>query len=49
MPMAQQAAQVAADYEASLNNLAQAIEAQAPKDGSYGAQALDVWKNCIRD
>lgn len=49
MPMAQQAAEVAADYEASLNNLAQAIEAQAPKDGSYGAQALDVWKNCIRD
>jgi hypothetical protein len=47
--MAQQAAQVAADYEASLSNLAQTIKAQAPKEGTYGAQALDVWKNCIRD
>lgn len=49
LPMAQQAAQVAADYEAGLSNLAQAIEAQAPKEGSYGAQALDAWRNCIRD
>lgn len=49
MPMAQKAAQVAADYEAGLSNLAQTIEAQAPKKGSYAAQALEVWKNCIRD
>jgi hypothetical protein len=49
MPMAAQAAQVAADYEAGLSNLAQTIEAQAPKAGTYGAQALDVWKGCIRD
>lgn len=49
MPMAQKAAQVAADYEAGLGNLAQTIEAQAPEKGSYGAQALEVWKNCIRD
>jgi hypothetical protein len=49
MPMAQQAAQVAADYEAGLSNLAQTIEAQAPKEGTYGAQALDVWRSCIRE
>jgi hypothetical protein len=49
MPMAQQAAQVAADYEAGLSNLAQTLEAQAPKTDTYGAQALDVWKGCIRD
>ena len=49
IPMAQQAAQVAADYEVGLSNLAQTIEAQAPKDGTYGAQALDVWRSCIRD
>jgi hypothetical protein len=48
-PMAKQAAQVCADYEAGLTNLANAIEAQAPKKGTYGAQALDVWNGCIRD
>lgn len=49
MPMSQKAAQIVADYEAGLSNLAQAIEAQAPKEGSYGAQALNAWKNCIRE
>lgn len=49
MPMAEKAKQVVADYEAGLSNLAQTIEAQAPKENTYGAQALKVWKNCIRD
>lgn len=48
-PMATKANQIVADYEAGLTNLAQAIEAQAPKDGSYGAQALQVWRDCIRE
>ncbi|KAM0723368.1 hypothetical protein Q7P37_000354 [Cladosporium fusiforme] len=48
-PMAAQANQIVADYEAGLTNLAQAIEAQAPKEGSYGAQALKAWRDCIRE
>lgn len=49
MPMATQANQIIADYEAGLNNLANSIEAKSPAEGTYGAQALDVWKNCIRE
>lgn len=48
-PKASEASKIAADYEAGLSNLAQAIEAQEPVERSYGAQALDVWRNCIRD
>lgn len=49
IPQATQANKIAADYEAGLSNLAQAIEAQSPAEGSYSAQALDVWRNCIRE
>lgn len=40
---------IAADYEAGLENLCKAIEAQNPKEGSYGAQAVRVWRECTRD
>lgn len=48
-PMSAQANQIVSDYEVGLSNLAKAIEAQAPKEGSYGAQALNVWRDCIRE
>ena len=49
MPQKQIADKVVNDYEAGLTILAQAIEAQAPKPKSYGQQALDAWRECIRD
>jgi hypothetical protein len=49
LPQPDQARQIREDYEAGLTILAQAIEAQAPKEGSYGGQALVVWRELIRD
>ncbi|KAK4953956.1 hypothetical protein LTR10_008560 [Elasticomyces elasticus] len=49
MPQHEQARRIREDYEAGLTILAQAIEAQAPKEGSYGGQALVVWRELIRD
>jgi len=49
MPQQQLARKVRQDYEAGLTILAQAIEAQGPKEGSYGGQALRAWRGCIRD
>ena len=49
LPRPDQAKKIRQDYEAGLTILAQAIEAQRPKEGSYGDQALRVWRECIRD
>lgn len=49
MPQAQLARKVRQDYEAGLTILAQAIEAQGPAAGGYGAQALEAWRECIRE
>ena len=49
MPQRQTAEKVIRDYEAGLTILAQAIEAEEPRPASYGAQALDAWRDCIRD
>ena len=49
LPKAQEVGKIAADYEAGLENLCKAIEAQSPKKGSYGEQAVKVWRNCVRD
>lgn len=49
MPQKDVAEKVMQDYKAGLTILAQAIEAQRPKEGSYGDQALRAWRECIRD
>ncbi|KAK4542289.1 hypothetical protein LTR36_006942 [Oleoguttula mirabilis] len=49
LPQPQVAKKVRQDYEAGLTILAQAIEAQQPKAGSYGDQAVRAWRECIRD
>lgn len=48
-PNKQQVSKIVADYGAGLKNLAESIDAKQPKEGSYGAQAVRVWKDCIRD
>ncbi|KAI7523150.1 hypothetical protein KC343_g21587 [Hortaea werneckii] len=37
------------DYESGLRLLAEALQAEGPKEGSYGAQALRWWRDCVRD
>lgn len=49
MENAQEVGKIAADYEAGLENLCKSIEAQKPKEGSYGAQAVRVWRECTRE
>ncbi|WPG98360.1 Hypothetical protein R9X50_00114900 [Acrodontium crateriforme] len=49
MPQAEFANQIIAEYQTSLSALAKAIEEKSPKEGTYNAQALSVWKDCIRD
>jgi hypothetical protein len=49
MPQPSLASQIRKDYEAGLTNLAQAIEARAPAEGSYDDQALKVWRSCLQD
>jgi len=49
VPNAQEVGKIAADYEAGLENLCKSIEAKDPKEGSYGAQAVRVWRECTRD
>ncbi|EMC93970.1 hypothetical protein BAUCODRAFT_112632 [Baudoinia panamericana UAMH 10762] len=49
LPQPQLAKKIRQDYEAGLEILAQAIEAQTPAPGSYGEQALVAWKECVRE
>ena len=43
------ASKIGQDYEAGLTILAQAIEAKAPKVGSYGDVAVKAWEGLIRE
>ena len=43
------ASKVRNDYEAGLKILAEAIQAQGAKGGSYGEQAVRCWRDCIRE
>ncbi len=49
LPHPTQAKRIRADYEAGLTILAQAIEAQRPREGTYGAGALRCWRDCLRE
>lgn len=47
VPQAKEVAEIAAAYEAGMENLCKTIEAQKPKEGSYGDQAVRVWRDCV--
>jgi hypothetical protein len=49
MPSYDFAIKVRKDYGAGLANLAQAIEARKPLEGSYDAQALELWRGCAEE
>jgi hypothetical protein len=49
LPQAQRAKQIRAKFEAALSALAKAVEAQAPKESTYGDQALRAWRACISE
>lgn len=49
LPQRVRAEKILRDYESGLEILAQAIEAQNPKEGTYGDQALRAWRDCIRE
>ncbi|KAI6959097.1 hypothetical protein KC367_g9110 [Hortaea werneckii] len=37
------------DYESGLRLLAEALQAEGPREGSYADQALRWWRDCVRD
>ncbi|KAI6794412.1 hypothetical protein KC363_g9228 [Hortaea werneckii] len=41
--------QVREDYESGLRLLAEALQAEKPREGSYADQALRWWRDCVRD
>lgn len=49
MPNAALAKRVIQNYESGLSTFAAAIEARKPEVGSYGDQALQAWRQCIKD
>ena len=50
MPKAELAQEVVRNWEAGLTTLAHNLEAQGKsKPGSYGGQALQIWRESIRD
>ncbi|EME43688.1 hypothetical protein DOTSEDRAFT_72893 [Dothistroma septosporum NZE10] len=49
MPERQAASKAIAEYEVALRGLAAELEARNPAEGTYDYQALNAWRQCIRD
>lgn len=48
LPRSDMCLRVEGDYKAGLENLAAALEARQPEEGTYGDQALRYWRECER-
>ena len=49
MPQRQAASKAIAEYEVALRGLAAELAARNPAEGTYDHQALEAWRQCIRE
>lgn len=49
MPNQSLAREALASYEEAITNAVSELEAPGPEEGTYGWQAVQAWKDCIRD